>query len=653
MGFRSYMILVALDYETFYSSTYSIDDLGGYHYVNHPQFDPYLISIYCPEWHYVGPPQDFDWAKLGDDWEAVAHNSSFDSLVHAKAFEMGLVKSIPKKWHCSANLCAYLAGTRSLKDAVNLFFHANINKEVRKEAKGKTWADFQEKDRLYEEYDAKIKSQEKPLTEKQLIFWGKKRDKLLTTKRMKEYAFNDAKYCYELWTRNQALWPEWERRLADITMRQGRYGVKIDLPLLEKYLVKVERYNELARLRIPWRDTHKLLSMNAVIEQCQKEGIKPPPSLDENDEWAQKWEAEHIRFKWVRAMRSYRKTRTLIKKLNRMKTRQKPDGRMAFEMFYAGTSTRRWAGAGGFNMQNLTKGRSYGVDLRRSLISEEGKKFIIADLAQIEARITLLTVRDDVALAQIRRGISVYHAHAISSMGWTGGDLKQEDKKKYALAKARILALGYGAGWKKFITMVRQYGITPEELFLKDFNSQTKTNFLIWLSKWDKVFYKTWKDEPEFKQKIAINAWEEVVKFRESNPKIMGYHKKLDDEFKACVGGNYELTLPSGNSLLYRDVQANGRDYTAFIGGERRHFYGGKLFENYVQAVARDVFAYIMLRLIDHKVPVIFHAHDEDIIEVKTNISSKPVEELITQSIPWLPDLPIGTEVKESNFYLK
>ena len=48
---------------------------------------------------------------------------------------------------------------------------------------------------------------------------------------------------------------------------------------------------------------------------------------------------------------------------------------------------------------------------------------------------------------------------------WDGDDgkLKDENPKMYAFAKARVLALGYGAGWAKFIMMAAMY-ISKEDL---------------------------------------------------------------------------------------------------------------------------------------------------------------------------------------------
>src|SRR6185369_3555960 len=89
-------------------------------------------------------------------------------------------------------------------------------------------------------------------------------------------------------------------------------------------------------------------------------------------------------------------------------------------------------------------------------------KMLVSDLSQIEPRVLAWLVKDKVALAAMAAGDSPYVAHAKASMDWNPsnpkwvkGDLKKEDPGSYALAKVRVLGLGYGAGWRKFITMAQ------------------------------------------------------------------------------------------------------------------------------------------------------------------------------------------------------
>ena len=50
------MSTYAIDFETFYSKEFSVTDLGYYHYVNHPSFDAYMVSIVGDDGPAASPP---------------------------------------------------------------------------------------------------------------------------------------------------------------------------------------------------------------------------------------------------------------------------------------------------------------------------------------------------------------------------------------------------------------------------------------------------------------------------------------------------------------------------------------------------------------------------------------------------------------------
>ena len=96
--------VAALDFETFYSKDYSIAGSSTYQYVTHPEFDAYLVSIYCPEFEYVGLTKDYDFTRL-DGYTLIAHNASFDQRVFERCQEMGIIpQNIKVEWECSADM---------------------------------------------------------------------------------------------------------------------------------------------------------------------------------------------------------------------------------------------------------------------------------------------------------------------------------------------------------------------------------------------------------------------------------------------------------------------------------------------------------------------------------------------------------------------
>src|SRR5882724_1290016 len=183
-------------------------------------------------------------------------------------------------------------------------------------------------------------------------------------------------------------------------------------------------------------------------------------------------------------------------------------------------------------------------------------EFVICDLAQIEARVLLTLIKDYGQLELIRKGVSPYEAHARASMGWEGGELKTEDPKRYKLAKARVLALGYGCGWKKFIFMAYQpayLGKDAKEVFSAPVQTQDVLNFQDFLYKYekDKVNIQKWNRREEALEREWVNSWLIVNDFRRSNPRIPKFWELLDRSIKACDGSDYSIRLPSGRELRY------------------------------------------------------------------------------------------------------
>lgn len=81
--------------------------------------------------------------------------------------------------------------------------------------------------------------------------------------------------------------------------------------------------------------------------------------------------------------------------------------------------------------------------------------------------------------------------------------------------------------------------------------------------------------------------------------------------------------------------------------------YGGKLFENIVQAVSRDVMARAIPKLELMGFPVVLTVHDEIVCEVDPDKTLDEMIEIMTMTAPWAPDLPIGAEGWRGQRYRK
>jgi DNA polymerase len=220
--------------------------------------------------------------------------------------------------------------------------------------------------------------------------------------------------------------------------------------------------------------------------------------------------------------------------------------------------------------------------------------------------------------------------------------LKKEDNKMYQLAKARVLMLGYGAGWNKFRdTAYKMLGLRIE----------------------DKVARDTVRD------------------FRAKNPLLKGFWKARDIEITEAgrqkpPANVYVYKMKSGRCLVYNNVvtkmcMVEVPDYekdpegltmktvlmpqsTAVVNGfQTRHFYGGKITENIVQATARDIFAEGLRRCYQKGWHVPFHVHDEVILDVPKSVAIEEAIEALSFCPDWAEGCPVDIEAQEADHYLK
>ena len=583
------MKVFAVDFETYYDKFYSISTFGVDGYCAHENFDPYMVSVVGDGVSFVGDPRTFDWSTIaGELW--VSHNARFDETVYLEMESRGWVPrgNRPAVWHCTADLSVYFGYPRSLANVARVLFDAKLDKQTRAKMLGKHLNDLKDDERA----------------------------------RLLQYALDDSIECKRVWDTLSVDWPEHERNVSLLNREMGRYGVRIDTDKLDKYLTTLRQILWESAKVIPWEwDTGKTpLSPLKLNRACRDAGIPCPGSLAADSEECAQWEDTYgDDYPWVGAMRNWRRANILLKKLETIHARVRADGTMPFSIKYFGGHTGRFSGDGGFNIQNLPRGDLMGVDMRSLIIARPGKVFVISDLAQIEARVTLWLAQDTKTLEQVKRGISVYEAHAIATMGWdsANGTLKTANPALYRLAKARVLGLGFGCGAARFQKLARdQYGI---EL-----------------------------DDQEANDTVKL--------FRSTNPKIIRLWKTLQRDCTRCAGSDFTVELPSRRRLTYRNVKTSGDMTAEIVAGTRRtKLYGGKLTENLVQAVARDIFVAGMLRLIDNGYRVLFHVHDEYILEIDEDAVDKVthIEELVTTPAPWAQTCPVGVETATSKVYLK
>lgn len=358
--------------------------------------------------------------------------------------------------------------------------------------------------------------------------------------------------------------------------------------------------------------------------------------------------------------------KTSIKKYERMKSCICNDGCIrGLLQFYGASRTGRWAGRlvqvhnlPQNHLDNLEDVRGLIVNgdydlvemlydnipdvlsqlIRTAFIPSEGKKFIVCDFSAIEARVIAY-------LADEKWRIEVFETHGkiyeASASQMFKVPLESINKSSQLRQKGKIaeLALGYGGsvGALKQMGAINM-GLEEEELQgLVDSWRLANPNIT--------RFWRT-------VEKSAINAVKGIASIIDKGIKF-----KRED-------GILFITLPSGRRLAYVKprivLNRFGSESIVYKGvngttkaWEEIETYGGKLVENIVQAVARDCLAESIKRLHKRGYRIIFHVHDEVILESDKDIKVEDIESIMAEPIKWAEGLNLSAAGFEADFYKK
>lgn len=609
--------IYAFDYETYYSKTYSIRDLGNWAYCHHPEFNAYMLSV-CGDngFEFIGSPEDFDWPRLNGA-DVIAHNAGFEQAVTTRLLELGIIKCDLEfnNFYDTADLAAYLGYPRSLVEAAKGLLGIIPDKSMRDKAKGKQWKDMTP---------------------------DEQRD-------MSIYGLTDSRLELKLWLEHGHKWPAWERELSAMTRDMCAEGLPIDLAAVRSAIATLETQLAACRGRIPWAGDPETpaLSKKLMAVECAKHNIAPPKSMAKTSEEFDEWLRQHgDSLPFAKAMGQYRSMNMLLKKLETMIIRTIPNetdpnrGQMPYSLKYGGAHTMRDSGDAGWNPQNLnrkpvlfgpgglitdeaTQKAAVGffhiakkwpehvesVDMRSMITAPPGKILGVVDLKAIEPCCLNWFAEDEEILKMLRAGMDPYEAQArVTGRYDDPRPLEEVDKDLRQYMKVEVLGLGYGAGPEKAIVIAKT--LAGLELTIA--------------------------------QTTPI-----VAQFR-SRKFIPALWRKLEKGMKDSAPGTYEMELPSGRIQRYREVRNYG-SLSAMIPRSGRMMrlktWGGSLAENITQGAARDVFMDKCITLKNEGLPQILRVHDEGLFlfdEDKAEDDLKLAQQIMAASISWMPGLPLG-----------
>jgi DNA polymerase bacteriophage-type len=343
------------------------------------------------------------------------------------------------------------------------------------------------------------------------------------------------------------------------------------------------------------------------------------------------------------------------------------DGRLRGTLQFCGASrTGRWGGRL-FQPQNLPRPTmkqeqiDFGIDamkldaedllfdnvselcssaVRGALIAAPGCKLVVSDLSNIEGRVLAWLAGEDwktEAFKQFDAGVGhdLYKLAYAKSFNKKAEDVTKDERQ---IGKVQELALGYQGSVGAFSSMAALYGVfLPEEEVKRIVEAWRKAH---------KAVVSLWYDL-ERAVKDAIRAPNKRFTVRDLS---IGYKDNW-----------LRIKLPSGRYLCYPNagldegtiVYQGVNQYTKKW--ETIETYGGKLAENVVQAVARDVLASGMFRAEAAGYAVCLHVHDELITETPDTdeYSVDELSRIMSTNPGWSLGLPLAAAGFETRRYKK
>lgn len=368
--------------------------------------------------------------------------------------------------------------------------------------------------------------------------------------------------------------------------------------------------------------------------------------------------------------------KTSTKKYNAIEAAVCADGRVrGLLQFYGANRTGRWAGRL-VQVQNLP--RTYVEPLplardlvkrresaslralfgsvpdtlsqliRTSFVAEPGNALVDADFSAIEARVISWLAGESWRLDVFRTHGKIYEASASQMFGVPLERIKKGNPE-YALrqkGKVAELALGYQGSTGALIKMgALDMGLTEAEL---------------------PDIVNRWRDANKRIRDLWYSMEAAAVQVIQTGQPVGLRSLVLAREMDA--GNNLDfltIRLPSGRKLYYAHPSLGqnqwGKPSITYMGMDQTtkkwkliETYGGKLVENCVQAIARDCLAEAIERLEAANYPVVFHVHDEVVVECAAERASlDDIAAIMGQPVSWAPDLPLGADGWVGAFYKK
>lgn len=329
--------------------------------------------------------------------------------------------------------------------------------------------------------------------------------------------------------------------------------------------------------------------------------------------------------------------------------------------------------------------------IRGCLIASPNTKLVIADLANIEGRDQawlageewkLQAFRDyDTIIGTDARGKPIRRGHDLYKLAYAKSfntPPEEVDDTQRSIGKVQELALGYAGGAGAFATFAAGYGVDLDAMADKAYPSlpqetrEKAENFYTWMTEQKRSTYSL-----RHKTFVVCDAFKRL--WRDAHPNVVSFWRELEDAARMSInapgvshqcrsvwmirqGSWLRVVLPSGRSLCYPGVKLDDEGAITYMGSnqltrkwERVKTFGGKLFENICQAVARDILADTMRNVENAGYKIVLTVHDEVIAEAPDSkeYSHQALSAFMSTPPSWALDIPLAAAGFEAYRYAK
>lgn len=582
-------------------------------------------------WPLIDPFEELRELARAEDTLFYAHNALFEQLIWEHKLRAFDLPRMPiNKWRCTAAKALAHGLPKALKDVATALGTCHqkdlggraIMLKVCKPKSDGTWEESEELIRQLEDYCAQDVETERDI------------DNQLP----------------ELHPKEQYVWFE------DQLINQR--GIAVDEEALDKALVLIaQETNNLKQQIVKLTDgaLDGVSRRNAVLAYFAKKKVVLPDftkATVENALRSGKIPSELAQVLRIRQQLGLTSTAKYVA----LKEALCEDSRLRDTLLYHSASTGRWGGKL-VQMQNLPKGTIKDTDtavellketdidtlrmlydnvmgllsscVRGMFVSAPGHDLVVADYSAVEARVLMWLAGQDDAVKMFAEGKDIY----VEMAKRIGQGASRQ------LGKQAVLGCGFGMGHVKFQATCQGYDIEISEALAQRAVDAYRSAF----SKVPAMWY-----AQEQAMRTAITTKERVV-----CGKTVWAWDARGREFLYC-------TLPSGRRLAYHKPAIVSGKITYWTTNsttkkyEKADTYGGRIVENIVQATARDVMAWAMLRAEKAGYKIVLTVHDELVAEVPEGFGS--VEEfikIITAIPEWAVGCPINAEGWRGKRYKK